>query len=252
MIRDLCKVISLLLVLPGVACAQFPEAVQILIDDGLKVEAQFEVPGGLKGYVGRQNGHSVSLYLMPDGEHVIVGKMVDGFGENLSAGHLRNWLPETDLTGAWQQLESATWIPEGPEDAARIVYVFTDPNCGYCIVFREKAQRFLGRGIQLRHILVGIIQPSSLAKAASVIGSDNPVEKLAFHDSQFPSGWLEMPEKVPEQLRTKVERNNQLMESLSVSATPSVLYRDENGEVQKIVGLPDDTALSEAVFRAPD
>lgn len=252
MIRALIKVITLISVFPLPALAQYPGAVQVLIDDGLTVEAGFDAPGGLKGYVGRKNGHAVTLYLMPDGEHVVIGKMVDSFGQDLSAEQVRRWLPSIDLTRAWRQLEKATWIAEGPKTAKRIVYVITDPNCGYCIEFRKKATAYLSRGIELRHIMVGVIQPSSFAKAASVIGADSPLEQLAFHDSQFPRDWLESPDNIPAGLREKVEANNRLMQELSVTATPAVFYRDRLGEVQKIVGLPDDTALSDAVFRMPE
>ncbi|MBC7184555.1 MAG: thiol:disulfide interchange protein DsbG, partial [Marinobacter sp.] len=79
MLQHIIKVISLLFLLPSIAFAAYPDPVQVLVDDGLKVEASFEAPGGLKGFVGRRNGHPVSLYLMPDGEHVVIGKMVDGF-----------------------------------------------------------------------------------------------------------------------------------------------------------------------------
>lgn len=252
MLRSVLKAVSPLLMLPAMAVGAYPDAVQVLVDEGLKVEATFEAPGGLKGFVGRRNGHPVSLYLMPDGEHVVIGKMVDGFGQDLSASHIRNWLPKPDLTGAWQKLENAAWVSEGPRDAERIVYVFSDPNCGYCVAFREKAQPFLERGIELRHIMVGVIQPSSLAKAASVLGADNPVEQLEFHDSQFPRDWLASEENVPEELREQVQSNNRLMESLSIAATPSVIYRDPAGKLHKIVGLPDDSALAEAVFRFPE
>lgn len=252
MLRLIFKVVSPLLLLPSIALAAYPDAVQVLIDEGLKVEASFDAPGGLKGFVGRRNGHPVSLYLMPDGEHVVVGKMVDGFGRDLSADHIRNRLPQPDLTGAWQKLSEAAWVSEGPDDAKRIVYVFFDPNCGYCVTFREKAQPYLQQGIELRHIMVGIIQPSSLAKAASVLGAEDPLGKLDFHDSQFPRDWLDADENVPQDLRERVQSNNRLMESLSIAVTPSVLYKDPDGEVRKIVGLPDDSALSEAVFRAPE
>lgn len=224
----------------------------MLIDSGLRIETDFQAPAGLTGYVGRKNGHAVTLYLMPDGEHVVIGKMIDGFGQDLSAEQIRTWLPDIDLGRAWQQLASATWVPEGPPDAKRIVYVFTDPNCGYCIEFRKKASAYLSRGIELRHILVGVIQPSSLAKAASVIGAEDPLEKLAMHDGQFPRDWLESPDHIPDDLRSKIEANNQLMKAMSISATPAVFYRDPQGEIRKIVGLPDDTALADAVFRSPD
>lgn len=248
--RALLKVIFL--VMPGLVFGQYPDAIQALVDKGLTVEAQFEAPGGLKGFVGRNKGHPVALYLMPDGEHVVIGKMVDGFGQNVSAEHFRDWLPRPDLDDAWKKLGKATWVAERSGEVDRIVYVFTDPNCGYCVVFREKAQSFLERGIELRHILVGVIQPSSLAKSASIIAADEPVKMLDFHDSQFPRDWLDEPENIPERLRTRIENNNRLMETLAVSATPSVFYRNEEGEVERIVGLPDDSALAESVFRVAD
>ena len=252
MLRRVLNGVSTLLLLPSIALAAYPDAVQVLIEEGLNVETSFEAPGGIRGFVGRRNGHPVSLYLMPDGEHVVIGKMVDGFGRDLSAEHIRNQLPPPDLTGAWQKLAHAAWVSEGPRDAQRIVYVFSDPNCGYCLMFREKAQMYLERGVELRHIMVGIIQPSSLAKAASVLGAEDPLGKLDFHDSEFPRDWLNSDENVPQDLRERVQSNNQLMKSLSIAVTPSVLYKDRNGDVRKIVGLPDDSALSEAVFRAPD
>ncbi|MBW0146160.1 thiol:disulfide interchange protein DsbG [Marinobacter arenosus] len=250
MIGNTLKVI--LFFLPGLAFGQYPDAVQVLVDEGLTIDAQFEAPGGLAGFVGRSNGRAVTLYLMPDGEHVVVGTMMDGFGQDLSQAQIRAWAPRIDLNGVWSRLEKATWVAEGPAEAERIVYVFTDPNCGYCVVFREKAQPFLERGIELRHILVGVIQPSSLAKSASVIASPEPVEMLDFHDGQFPRDWLVTPASVPEELKTRVERNNRLMETLSVSATPAVFYKNAEGDVQRIVGLPDDSALAEAVFRTVD
>lgn len=248
----LLKVLPVLSFCAAAVSAEYPDAVQVLIDDGLNIEARFDAPGGLVGYVGRDGGHAVTLYLTPDGEHVVVGTMNDGFGQDLSAKHIRTWLPEIDLSSAWQQLEGATWIAEGSLNPKRIVYVFTDPNCGYCIEFRKKAVAYLDRGIQLRHVMVGVIEPSSLAKAASVVGAENPADRLSFHESQYPRDWLETPSNIPDQLRKRIEANNKLMETLSVAATPSVFYRDRRGEVRKIVGLPDDTALSEAVFRQPD
>ncbi|MBZ2168073.1 thiol:disulfide interchange protein DsbG [Marinobacter sp. F4216] len=232
------------------AGAQYPDALQVFIDQGLKPEASFDAPGGVKGFVGRKDGQAVTLYLLADGEHVIIGEMVDGFGRNLSAEHIRTWLPATDLTEAWAKLENATWVAEGPSDADRIVYAFTDPNCGYCLVLRRKAQEFLQEGIQLRHIMVGIIQPSSLAKSAGVISASDPVSQLDFHETEFPDAWLVSNDNIPGDVRGQILANHKLMQELGASVTPTVFYRDRSGAVQRIDGLPDDSALAESVFRA--
>ncbi|QSP93892.1 thiol:disulfide interchange protein DsbG [Marinobacter salinisoli] len=234
---------------PSLAFGQYPDALQVFIAEGFKAEASFDAGAGVQGFVGRKDGRPVTLYLLPDKEHVIIGDMFDGFGRNLSAEHVRTWLPAPDLSHAWKKLEAASWVAEGPPEANRIVYAFTDPNCGYCLVLRQKARDYLSRGIQLRHIMVGIIQPSSLAKSAGVISASDPVSQLDFHETEYPDSWLVSDDNIPGDIRERILANHRLMEELGASVTPTVFYRDQNGVVQRIDGLPDDSALAEAVFR---
>lgn len=229
--------LAILLAAPFTIAEEYPDAVPAATDRGIEIVGEFQAPSGLTGYVGRKNGRDVTFYLTPDREHIIIGTLLDVFGEDLSARHLAKHLPEPDLEVAWAQLAEASWVPEGPASAERMVYVFSDPNCLYCEKFHRQAQMHLPRGIQLRSILVGVISPSSLRDAARILH-----EQGARTENGAPSLALAL---------RRVEHNNQLMRDLGVNATPAVFYRDEKGKVRKIVGLPDKSALDEAVFRPP-
>ena len=66
---------------------------------------------------------------------------------------------------AWRQLEASHWIADG-RDGARVVYVFTDPNCPYCNKLWSEARPRVAAGkIQLRHVIVGILTPTRPGKA---------------------------------------------------------------------------------------
>jgi thiol:disulfide interchange protein DsbG len=46
-------------------------------------------PGGVKGWVGQYQDMGVTLFLTPDGKHVISGYLYDDKGQNLSEGILK-------------------------------------------------------------------------------------------------------------------------------------------------------------------
>ena len=78
--------------------------------------------------------------------------------------------PLTEKT--WKQLESSTWIADGSKKAPRVVYVFTDPNCPYCNKFWSDARPWVKADkVQLRHVMVGILGPTSPGKAAALLSA---------------------------------------------------------------------------------
>jgi thiol:disulfide interchange protein DsbG len=255
--KDLKALFALLLglfaspTLTTAADFDYPEPVQALIARGTEIAGRFAAPGGMTGYVGRQAGEAVAMYLTPDGEHVIVGRMLDIFGQDVTEQHFEQYLPPSDLDGLWLQLGQADWIAEGSAKPNQIVYVFSDPNCPYCHALWQSARPYLERGIQLRHIVVGVMHSSSRKKAAQIYAAADPVAAL-----RPPLRWSAEDEsrslpEIPAEIHQLVERNNRLMQRLAVQVTPTLFYRDASGRVRMLVGLPDETALAEEVFRRP-
>ncbi|WP_341581010.1 hypothetical protein [Marinobacter metalliresistant] len=61
----------------NVQAGDFPPVIQKLEQQGVEVIDSFEAPGGMTGYVGEMRGRSLAFYLTPDGDHVIVGTLMD-------------------------------------------------------------------------------------------------------------------------------------------------------------------------------
>lgn len=224
-----------------------PTALQPLIDDGVDIIESFDAPGGLTGYVGNYNGRAVELYLTPDQEHVLIGTLIDSDGNRYAESYLNA------SSGAgldWDTLANTRWVAEGDPDADTIVYVFTDPNCPYCAMFWEKSQPYLKRGgVQVRHIMVGMLRPSSLPKAATILAADNPAAALAQHERTVQQGGIDADENVPDKFLEQVRENTRFMQSNGIRATPAVVFKDANGRVQQVQGVPSPELMEQHIFR---
>lgn len=240
-----------LLSLPVVTVAtEYPVPIQQLEQRGLKIQAEFEAPGGITGFVGQANGQSLTIYLTEDGEYAFLGQMVDGNGQNLSQQHMEQHEPRPDLESVWEQLENADWIAEG-DDAQRVVYVFVDPNCPFCSAFWRAARPYVGENAQLRHILVDILRPDSLGKGARILSADSPIEALTTHELNHENGGIEPLAEIPSDIEAKIQSNTRLMSAIGAHATPAIYFRDANGEVRQLMGMQPPAVIAEQIFGQP-
>ena len=153
---------------------------------------------------------------------------------------------------AWTVLEEeAHWIPAGAEEPERVVYVFTDPNCPYCHDLWKATKPYYSEGLQVRHILVGILKPSSPAKAAAILGADDPAAALRRHENRYADGGIAPAADPAPAVQAQLEQNQQLMRRMGARATPALIYRDGNGEVHSLSGMPRLKALPE-ILRLPE
>ena len=156
---------------------------------------------------------------------------------------------------AWRQLEASHWIADG-RDGARVVYVFTDPNCPYCNKLWSDARPWVAAGqIQLRHVIVGILTPTSPGKAAALLADKDPAAMLAAYEGQnaftvstalasgkprpLADGALKPLASISPAQQAQLAANEQLMTSLKLRATPALVWRDEQGHLHVRQGLPE-------------
>lgn len=229
-----------LLLAAAVAQAQpWPAPIRSIEKKGVSIVKQFEAPGGMTGFVARAGNRGLTLYLTPDGEHVIVGTLLDADGNNLSQPVIEQAIQPADLQSAWPQLEQSNWVADGDDDAPRTIYMFTDPNCPYCHKFYEIARPWVEAGkVQLRHIPVGILKPSSTTKAAAILGAKDPSAALRKHENNYRRGGIEPMKDVPDELQRKIAANNLLMSSLGIQGTPGLVYRTEDDRIAIKQGVP--------------
>lgn len=245
-------VLSTAVIAANAQAEDLPPAIQKLEQQGVEVVESFDAPGGMTGYVGEMRGRSMAFYLTPDGNHVIVGTMMDKDGKNLSKASIQELVEGPKFENAWSEIHNSHWVREGAEDADTVIYTFTDPNCPYCNRFHQQAEPWVKAGkVQLRHIMVGILAEDSLTKAATILGSDNPGAALHEHQASFEQGGIEVDRERVSTAHLEVKANNSLMQELGLQATPSTLYRGEDGKITMVQGLPNPQALERMMGPRP-
>ncbi len=235
-----------LLALPMAQADELPQAIKAVESRGAEVVGSFDAPGGLKGYAARYNGQGMALYLTPDGEHVLIGSLLDAKGEDLTRAHLEKLVYEPLGKEMWTRMENSTWIADGKADAPRIIYMFSDPNCPYCNMFWKQARPWVESGkVQLRHIMVGMLRADSAGKSAALLSAKDPQAALNEHEAAGKASKLKALEKIPAALEKQLTDNLMLMSELGAQATPAIFYLDDNGRLQQHQGAPQPDALAD-------
>lgn len=230
----------------GAQAKDWPAPIKALESQGVEVIGTFAAPGGLIGYAGMIEQHPLAIYLTADGKHAIVGTLIDAKGKNLSREPLDRLVSKPMTGKIWNRLEKSTWIADGSKGAARVVYVFTDPNCPYCNKFWNDARPWVKAGkVQLRHVMVAILTDTSAGKAAALLTAKDPQAALAEHERERADGGVKPLTQISATVRAQLNANQNLMEQLGSSATPTIFYKDAGGMLQKREGAPTAEMLTE-------
>src|SRR5690554_3104061 len=218
---------------------QEPEVITYIKQQGVTIVDTFATPAGLKGYAATIQGQPMSIYLTADKQYAVIGNLINADGDDLGESALYELISAPQNEKVWQQLEQAQWILDGQKSAKRIIYTFTDPYCPYCQRLRELAEPYIASGeVQLRHIMVGILQDNSIQKAAEILAAKSPEEALQQHIHQKQTPLSASDEQAVVAGITLVDENNLLMEQLGLMATPTSVYKDKNGYVHLVEGMP--------------
>jgi thiol:disulfide interchange protein DsbG len=223
----------------------WPAPIKAIEAQGVEVIGTFKAPGGLTGYAGVIEMQPLAIYLTADGKQAIVGSMIDAKGNNLSQKSLEKLVSKPMTDRAWKQLEQSTWIADGKNNAPRVIYTFTDPNCPYCNKFWNDARPWVTSGkVQLRHVMVAILGPTSPGKAAAILAAKDTQAALTQHEQQHATGGAKPLSQVPETIRAQLDANQKLMQQLGAAATPTIFYKDASGKLQKMQGAPSAEMLT--------
>ncbi|WP_298188614.1 thiol:disulfide interchange protein DsbG [uncultured Pseudomonas sp.] len=242
----LAALLSTLLVIPLAQAEEWPAAIKAIEARGAEIIQRFDAPSGLQGYAARFNGQGVALYLTADGQHVLVGSLLNAQGEDLSREPLDRLVYGPQGKEMLIKLENSSWISDGKTSAPRIVYVFSDPNCPYCNLFWKQARPWVEAGdVQVRHVLVGMLRQDSAAKAAALLSASDPQAALHEHESAGKASKLQGLKKIPDAIQQQLDHNLGLMAEMGASATPAIFYKDESGQLRQQLGAPSPEVLKQ-------
>lgn len=248
---------SIRLALAGLLCASTvvqaadrPAALKALEEQGLSIVGEFDAPGGLKAWGAYSGNRALAIYNLPDGQHMMVGTMIDAKGEEVRPAGLDELVQPAIAKDMLGKLEKSRWIKDGDDKAPRVVYVFTDPNCPYCMQFWQMARPWVESGkVQLRHVMVGILAPSSSLKSAAILAAKDPTKALNEHSLAMlkdRSAGVKGLDSVPSDIEADLTRNEDLMMGWDLRATPAMVWQDEQGRIQMQTGASPD--IDERVF----
>ncbi|ELH8607611.1 thiol:disulfide interchange protein DsbG [Enterobacter asburiae] len=214
----------------------------------IKIIKKLDAPGGAPAWLGQYQDMGVTLFLTPDGKHVISGYLYDDKGKNLSEGYFQKEIYAPMGREMWKNLNAAHPLKEGADNAPRKVFVFADPFCPYCKQFWAEAQPWVKAGkVQLNTLLVAFLNPNSGRNASAILNAKDPVS--AWREYEL-SGGKKLPKPDGEASRETVailQKHQTLMDSLGANATPAIYYLNAENELQQVVGMPDAQQL-EAMF----
>ncbi|QPK02611.1 thiol:disulfide interchange protein DsbG [Enterobacter mori] len=238
-----------LLVTSGLAQAAeaIPDVVKTFSEQqDIKIIKKIDAPGGAPAWLGQYQDMGVTLFLTPDGKHVISGYLYDEKGKNLSDAYFQKEIYAPLGREMWKQLNAAHPLKEGADTAPRKVFVFADPFCPYCKAFWAEAQPWVKAGkVQLNTLLVAFLNPNSGRNASAILNAKDPVS--AWREYEL-SGGKTLPKPAGGASRENVavlQQHQQLMDSLGANATPAIYYLNAQNELQQVVGMPDEKQLEE-------
>ena len=89
-----------------VAAPERPAALQALEKQGVTIVGTFPAPGGLTAWAGYIGQRPLSLFVTPDGKHVIAGTLLDAQGEEVAEAALEKTVRGAMTAGAWSGVSS--------------------------------------------------------------------------------------------------------------------------------------------------
>jgi thiol:disulfide interchange protein DsbG len=152
-----------------------------------------------------------------------------------------NWIatPDGSPVGLMQRLDRAHWIASGAKSSARVVYVFTDPNCPFCNDLWKATRTARAPEVQIRYLLVAVINAESRGKDAAILESADPAAAYEKHERNYDKGGIAPKTTWQPATGETLSTNEALMQALHIYGTPGLVYLDEHNEVKVFVGMPD-------------
>lgn len=151
-------------------------------------------------------------------------------------------------------LQQARWLAEGSTHPRHVIYTFVDANCPYCHKLWVALQAYHRDGLQVRNILVGVIAPSSMGKAAAVFEARDSAAAWRGNEERWGSrsdggGGIAPLAQISAQDKDALMNNETLMQKFGIPGTPGLVYVDAHGTVHVISGVPGKTEL-DRIMRA--
>ncbi|TAM35183.1 MAG: thiol:disulfide interchange protein DsbG [Rhodanobacter sp.] len=236
---------------PAVSVAQAQQLVGSASHGAARVVRVFAGPDGMVGAViePSEGGAQQVVWLTPHAQALVTGNnFYDAEGNSLTyQAMLAQGLmtsPAATLTAAAAPASRPILLgSKGP-----ILTELFDPNCIYCHELYQALKPAIAAGqLRVRYVLVGVVKPSSLPRAAAILAAKDPAAALAQDEARFDvkdeEGGYPPDKTMDAAAKAVVDANNALFDKMGASGTPTLLYcATGQKDVQTLGGMPKDVA----------
>ena len=97
--------------------------------------------------------------------------------------------------------------------------------------------------VQIRYLMVAVIDADSKGKAAEILESKDPAATLDQAERNYDHGGIAPKATIQNATSETISFNGDLMGALHIFGTPGLIYLDEHNQVKVFAGMPDSTQL---------
>lgn len=197
---------------------------------------------GLDGFI-VQDGAGQGIVLYGYKGYLLGGIMMDENGNNLTQSYADQHIPKPDYNEVGARLEKMTTLVGEGDLSKPALYVFADPNCGYCKQFYEATRTMVAAGeIHLRWIMVGFLRENSSNISAAVM--DGGASALAQSVAKFGRADAPSVATLTEKHQSALQEHASLMRQFNIAGTPGLVFKNADGIWETREGMPTPEALS--------
>ncbi len=220
----------------------------------------FSAVDGMTGFVIQSSEGSNSsgiLYSDAKGQYLFAGSIINAQGQDLTQQYTNEYINSKLAGPAYAQALNLNYFTSGSNNAPHKAVIIFDPNCIFCHTLYTEIEPLIASGqVQVRWLPVAFRDPSSPGKAAAMLNasSDAAANKLldqneANFNVQTESGSLAplQPDNTNPAVTAafnKVAQNTQFFSKSGFNGTPTILFKQANGKVMMIPGLPQGKAFN--------
>lgn len=186
-----------------------------------------------------KTGKKRVFYATPDGEYLIAGALVEtSTGKNISMDEIAKHAPKADFGDLVDTIKESKYLITGNPQSEDEIYVFIDPNCGYChkaYAMIEKDPK-VTKNHKIHWIPVGVLGPSSTNKAQALLGTPAE-EQYRSMDAMMTKMPYQAQMEEMENGASALKGNMQIFSGNGFNGVP-VVIKKQGDDIDIVEGLP--------------
>jgi thiol:disulfide interchange protein DsbG len=220
-----------------------PQLLENMVKEGAIISESWSVDDTLNGFALTVGTDRLIVFGTADGRYVINGSVLDQNANDLTRKFAEKYMPKPQMDSFVSLIRDSKHIQSKEPVDGREIFVFHDPNCGYC----RRAHSTILENLQIAKtginwIPVAALGQDSLEKSSVLLKSQNPTKLQQDFNRGYTPSATEVQDAAANQ--QAVIDNTRLMKQIGVAGTPAFVVFQDGKIVELIKGFRRDQLLT--------